>query len=130
MLDIETRVFSRVKNKYPATLKTKYPNTSFTTSDRVATNPKFPTVYVHEMGSVELGRDLDGTTINAVRSTIQIEVTDNESMARAREVMHSVVEIMKTMRYEVTTIPEFNNTPEIYRVVARFRRVLGSGDVL
>lgn len=130
MLDIEMRVFSRIKNKYPDALKIKYPNTSFTTSDRVAKDPKFPTVYVHEMSGSELARDLDGTSINAIRSTIQIEVTDNESMARAREVMQNVVQTMKTMRYEVNTMPEFSNTPTVYRVVARFRRVIGSGDVL
>lgn len=130
MLDIQTRVFSRIKNQYPAALITKYPETYFTTSDRVSQKPKFPTVYVHEMSSSELGRDLDGTTINAVRTTIQIEITDNVSMSNAKEVMNYVVIVMKAMRYELVTMPEFNNTPEIYRVVARFRRVIGSGDVL
>lgn len=130
MLDIQTRVFSRIKNKYPKELKTKYPNTFFTTSDRVADNPLFPTVYVHEMQSVEMGRDLEGTTINAIRSTFQIEVTDNASMSNAKEVMENVVSTMKSMRYEVITMPTFQNTPSVYRIVARFRRVIGAYDVL
>lgn len=130
MLDIQETVFSRVKNKYPAKLKTKYPNTFFTTSDRVAKDPKFPTVYVHEMNGKEQGRDLDGTKINAVLSTFQIEVTDNASMSNATEVMNYVVSVMKSMRYEVVTMPEFNNTPDSYRKVARFRRMVACSDVL
>lgn len=128
MLDIESKVFSRIKNKCPQALKTKYPNINFTTSDRVPTNPKFPTVYVHEISSSELADDLQGTSINALRSTIQIEVTDNESISNAREVMNYVVNTMKTMRYRVTLMPEFQNTSSVYRVIARFRRTIGSGE--
>lgn len=130
MLDIQSRVLSRVKNKYPESLRNKYPDTVFTTSDRVANNPKFPNVYVHEMGSQELGRDLQGTTINAIRSTIQIEVTDNVSMSNAKEVMSNVIMTMKSMRYEVISLPEFQNTQSVYRSVARFRRVIGAYDIL
>lgn len=129
MLDIETRVFSRIKNQFPQSVKTKYPNIRFTTSDKVPNEPKFPNVYVHEMRSQELGRDLQGTTINAIRSTIQVEVADNESMSNVHEVMSETVMIMKSMRYEVVTMPEFENR-NVYRSVARFRRVIGAYDVL
>lgn len=130
MIDVNQKVFSRLKNKYPTTLKTKYPNTHFTTSDRVSDNPKFPTIYVHEMSSSELARDLDGTRINAIQSSFQIDVFDNESISNATEVMNYVVSTMKTMRYEVTSMPEFSNTQDVYRKVARFRRVIADGDVL
>lgn len=129
MLDIETRVFSRVKNQMPQSIKTKYPDIRFTTSDKAPEKPKFPNVYVHEMRSQEMGRDLNGTTINAIRSTIQIDVSDNENMSNVREVMNEVVMIMKSMRYEVVTMPEFENG-NVYRSVARFRRVIGAYDVL
>lgn len=130
LLDIESRVFSRIRNKYPTELKTKYPDTYFTTSDRVATNPKFPTVYVHEMNPTEEAQDLENMTLNAITSTFQIEVTDNSSMSNATEVMNYVVGVMKTMRYGVISMPEFSNTTSVFRKVARFRRVIGSGDVL
>lgn len=128
--NIEASVLSRLKNKYPTSMKTKYPDTNFTTSNRVPNNPNFPTVYVHQMGAVEEGQDLDGTTINAVLPTIQIEVEDNKSMNNASDVMSYVIKTMKTMRYGVVTMPEFDNDQSIYRKVARFRRVIGSGDVL
>ena len=130
MINVEESVFSRVKNKYPAALKTKYPDTFFTTSNRVAKEQTFPTVYIHEMQSQETARDLQQNTINAILATFQIEVTDNKSMSNATEVMNYVVSAMKTMRFEVLQIPEFNNNPEIYRKIARFRRVIADGDVL
>lgn len=128
--NIEASVVSRLKNKYPSSMKTKYPNTNFTTEDRVPAEAQFPTVYVHLMGSTEEGQDLEGLTINAVMATFQIEVKDNKSMNNASDVMGYVVKIMKTMRYEVVTMPEFSNNQSVYRKVARFRRMIGSGDVL
>lgn len=130
MLDIQNIVISRIKAKYTSALKTKYPNSNFTTSDRVAKDPKFPTIYVHETASSETAEDLDGTSINAVISTIQIEVTDNTSMSVCSDVMANIVGTMKSMRYSVMSMPEFRNNNEVYRKVARFRRVIGSGDIL
>lgn len=130
MIDIDNTVFSRVKNKYPSALKTKYPNTSFTTSNRVGDNPKFPTVYVHQIASSEMAMDFEGTSINAIEASFQIEVTDNVSMSNANEVMNYVVSTMKSMRFNVTSIPEFDNTPDRYRKVARFRRTIADNDSL
>lgn len=130
MIDIQSTVVSRLKNKYPQTLKTKYPNTRFTTSDVIPQNPKFPTVYVHERGSMETGEDLDRTTINAVTASFQIDVEDNSSMENATEVMNYVLQTMKALRFGVVTMPEFKNTTDVYRKVAVFRRVIGDGDIL
>ena len=130
MLDIETIVFSRIKAKTESKLKTKYPNISFTTSDKVSKKPKFPNVYVHLMGSTETGGDLEGNTINGVLTTFQIEVTDNENQSRAKEVMDAVVGVVKEMRFSITAMPEFKNTNSAYRSVVRCRRTIGSLDVL
>lgn len=128
--DIQSCVFSRLKNKYPQSLKTKFPKTYFTTSDRVPQNPQFPTIYVHERSSMETGEDLDHATINAVQSSFQIEVTDNSSMENATEVMNYVLQTMKALRFGVVTMPEFQNTDSVFRKVAVFRRVIGDGDIL
>lgn len=130
MLDIESIVFTRIKYGVGNKLTSTYPKLNFTTSDRASTLPNFPTVYIHELGSAERGQDLEGTTINAILSTIQVEVTDNSDPANAKQVMDEVVKVMKTMRYEVNSMPEFNNTNEVYRRVARFRRIVGASDTL
>lgn len=128
---ISPSVLTKLKTDGEAKLKTKYPDINFTTVDRVVSSEaKFPTVYLHEMASAEQGADLDGTEINAVLSSFQIEVTDNTSQARVNEVMTEIVGIMKSMRYQVISMPEFQNTSTTYRSIARFRRVVGKGDKL
>ena len=130
MLDIETIVYSRVKAILTSKLKTKYPNISFTTSDKVKGTPKFPNVYVHMLGSQEIGEDLEGNTINGVLATFQIETTDNEKQTIAKEVMNEIVYAMKGMRFTVNSMPEIQNTNSAYRCVARFERVIGNLDIL
>lgn len=130
MLDIESIVFSRIKEKATSKLKTKYPDISLTTSDKVANNPKFPNVYVHMMGSKEIGHDLENITINGVLVTFQIETTDNKSQTRAKDVMNEVVRIVKEMRFDIIVMPEMKNTDSTYRCVMRCRRTIGSLDVL
>lgn len=130
MLDIETIVHSRIKAILTSKLKTKYPNISFTTSDKVKDKPKFPNVYTHMLGSQEEGGDLEGSSINGVLASFQIEVTDNESQTRAKAVMDEVVGVMKSMRFSVVAMPEFQNTDTSYRSVSRFRRIIGNLDML
>lgn len=128
--DISSIVFTRIKVLFSSTIKAKYPDLYFTNSDKTQTTSKFPTVYVHEVGSIEQGQDLNNTSINAVLSTFQIDVIDSQSQARANEVMGEVVRIMKGMRFSITAMPEFQNTESDYRSVARFRRMIGAGDTL
>ena len=130
MLDIETRVYSRIKNKFPQELRDRFPEAFFTRDDRLRDNSKFPTVYVHELSSVERGQDLQNQEIHAVLSTIQVEVYDNDTRDNANTMMDYVVGVMKSMRYNVISMPEFQNNEDVYRVVARFRRIIGSLDTL
>lgn len=131
MLDmLESQVYTRIKAQFSQKLKDRYLNLKFTNSDRADTVPKFPTVYIHEMTGAETGEDLQGDTINAVWSSFQIEVTTNTKMNDAKEVMNEVVRIMKTMRFQVISTPEFKNTDSVYRRVARFRRMIADDDIL
>ncbi len=131
MLDsIETQVFSLIKAKFSAKIKAKYPDLNFTTSDRSSTKPKFPTVYIHLMESPEIGSTLDGTEIPGINATFQIDVTDNQSQARADEVAKEILRIMKTMRFKPVGMPFHDNSGDTYRTVGRFRRIIGDGDIL
>lgn len=128
--DISSIVFTRIKAEGNKALKTKYPNIDFTASDRSRADPQFPTVLVREIGSIERGQDLEGSFINAVLCTFQIDVSDNVNQNRAKDVMNEIVKIMKTMRFTATAMPEFQNTDSTFRCVARFRRMIGAGDIL
>lgn len=129
MFDTDNVVFARIKNGVPDSVKNKYPELNFTTDNKKRRDAKFPNVYVHLLGAPERGQDLEGTTINAAYFTFQIEITDNQSQKRAREVMIAVLNVMKSMSFDVN-IPEIQNTDDVYRCVARCSRLIASGDIL
>ena len=128
--DIGSIVFTRIKVKAREKLKSKYPNMNFTTSDKLVSEPNFPNVYVKRLQGVEKGQTLDGESVNATLSTIQIEVTDNVSESRTQEVADVVYAIMKSMRYEAIGEPFQDNINDTFRNVARYRRIVGYNDVL
>lgn len=130
MLDIESKVYSRIKYTFPKNVKADYPDLNFTTNSRQLIDPKFPCVYIHLASCAEVGQDLENTEINGGDYMFQIEVYDNQSQNRADIIMDEVVKIMKSMRFNVPEIPRFDNTQSEYRSVARFRRIIGSGDIL
>lgn len=129
MFSIDDIVFTRIKQGVSKKLKTKYPDITFTTNNREIKDAKFPCVYAHLLGSPERGQDLEGNSINAGYFTFQIEVYDNKTQKRSKEVMESVLMVMKSMRFEIN-FPEIQNVDDVYRSVARCSRIIGSGDVL
>lgn len=131
MLDsIETQVFSLIKSKFSAKIKAKYKDLNFTTSDRSSTKPKFPTVYIHLLESPEIGSTLEGTEIPGINAAFQVDVSDNQNNSRTDEVAREVLRIMKSMRFKPAPMPMHNNTGDVYITTARYKRVIGDGDIL
>lgn len=88
----------------------------------------FPTLYVHELPSVEKGETLEGDTVAAVLSMIEIQ-----SFAKTREecmqLSSDASECMKNLKYSATMIPLTEKMDGgYYKSVARYRRLVGSGD--
>lgn len=130
-MDIGSAVLSKLRSKGTKALVNDYPNINFTDSDRASSTPKFPTVYYHEISSPETGQTMDGASLNGVLYSVQIEVTDNGTTSlTTKTVMSKVVDIMKEMRFQVVGTPEFQNTQNVFRMVARFRRTIGYNDVI
>ena len=129
---ISSVVFTRIKNEFSSSLKTKYKMTSsnFSTVGSSDTPAVFPFVYVQLLPSAEQGQDLEGTTINAGLFTFQIEVTDNQTQARAKDVMSEVKRIMKSMRFTVQCTPTLEDTKDTHRAIMRCNRRIGSSDIL
>ena len=125
-------VFSRIKGTFSEELKIKYSMTgsNFSTTDSMNKAAVFPFVYVHALPASEVGADLSGEEINAGNFTFQVDVYDNKSQGRAREVMTEVIKIMKGMRFNVNSMPEFSTSDNVHRCTMRARRIIGSGDVL
>lgn len=125
---IQSKVLSRVKQEGLETLTTKYPDLYYTTEEESLAEPKFPTCYIHELPGTEQGGDLEGTTINAVYTTIQIDVTDNISKTRVKDVLDKATETMKSMRFRVTT-PEITTSQGVHKGTARYERIIAQGDI-
>ena len=129
---ISSNVFTRIKNEFSSSLKTKYKMTdsNFSTVGSSDTPAVFPFVYIQLLPSTEQGQDIEGNTINAGLFTFQIEVTDNQTQARAKDVMSEVKRIMKSMRFTVQPTPDIQDTKDTHRAIMRCNRRIGSSDIL
>ena len=129
---ISSMVFTRIKNEFSSSLKAKYKMTSsnFSTVGSSDTPAVFPFVYIQLLPSTEQGQDLDGNEINAGLFTFQIEVTDNQSQTRAKDVMSEIKRIMKSMRFTVQPTPDIQDTKDTHRAIMRCNRRIGSDDIL
>lgn len=133
MLDLnslESIIFTQIKARFSAKIKKKYPNIEFTTMEESKTPVRFPNVYVYLMSSPEVGMTLEGTDLAGGLFTFQIKVTDNSGQAPVKEVMGEIMRIMKSMRFQIPSMPAYDNTIDTYWSFARFRRVITDGDVL
>ena len=129
---ISSVVFTRIKNEFSSSLKAKYKMTSsnFSTVGSSDTPAVFPFVYIQLLPSTEQGQDTEGNMINAGLFTFQIEVTDNQTQARAKDVMSEVKRIMKSMRFTVQPTPDIQDTKDTHRAIMRCNRRIGSSDIL
>lgn len=127
---ITTTVFTRIKAVVTKKLSSNYPDINFTTTDKVATEPKFPNVYLKRMAGAERGQDMEGSAVNAMLVTFQVEVTDNISDTRALEVADECCAVMKSMRFQILGEPVPDNSGGVYRNIARYQRIVGHNDTL
>lgn len=127
--EIESKVFTQVSYMLAERPDAPYPDLKCTTvSQNTVVN--FPTLYLHELQPVETGNDLDNVTVNAVLSTIEIQVWSNESEKHCKDILTAAIMEMKRLRYNVTMFPNVTTDSKIAWGVARFRRTVGAGDTL
>lgn len=128
---IKSIVFTRIKTEGTEKLKATFTDINFTTSDKVSTTPKFPTVYLKKLQGQEKGRTLDETTVNGTLASFQIDVIDNKSDSNAENVADVIAEVMKSMRFEMVgePFPNSQSTGE-YRCTSRWQRTIADEDIL
>lgn len=129
---IPLMVFTRLKQNFSQTIKDTYKMTdkNFSTVGSSDTPAVFPFVYVQTLPATEQGMDLQGTSVNGALFTFQVDVYSNKTQNEARKVMSEVTKVMKTMGFEINSMPSFENTKDVHRMTARFRRVIGGADKL
>lgn len=128
--DLESTVTALVKAKSLPQLQKKYSKIRITDEGENSGSAVFPTVYIHLLSPTEQGQTLDGQTINALLATFQVDVTTNTSKSDCRNVMATVMNVFKEMRFQGKSLPETSINNKIYHSVARFSRVIGANDRL
>lgn len=128
--ETESKVFSKLKAKVLAKLKTSYPRLNITMDGKIHEDADFPSVWFQTISYIERGQDLESQSINAVQLSVQIDivVTEAQGMVVAREVSSIVTEAMKSMYFNVT-MPTLDFSGDEVRTVSRFDRIIGQGDI-
>lgn len=129
--EIENKVFTRVQYN----LKKKHSELHCTTknenfSSETGLPNVFPTLYLHMLPSAEVGKDIEGSSINAVLSGIEIDVYTNTTESECKQIINDAVLAMKSMRFSVIAFPVTVTRNGVSQSIARFRRVVGSEDTL
>lgn len=127
--EIESQVYTQVAYMLTEVEDAPYPKLKCTTKSQ-STIVSFPTLYLHELQPVEAGNDLENATVNAVLSTIEIQVWSNKSEKDCKDILTAAILEMKRLRYNVTMFPNVTTDSKIAWGVARFRRMVGAGDTL
>ena len=127
---LDSTFYTILDTKLDKKFKSTYPDLYITKALGNLPESKFPTVYIHALPFSEAMSDLDGTSVNAVNVSYQIDVYSNKSQNDANKIMTEVINIVKSMRFSVNAFPEFSLSGGVYREVMRCTRLIGSGDTL
>lgn len=129
---IPLMVFTKIKQNFSQTIKDTYGMTdkNFSTVGSSGTPAVFPFVYFQTLPAIEQGRDLQGTSVNGALFAFQIDVYSNKNQSEARNVMSEIMRLMKTMAFEVNSMPSYESTQDVHRMTARFRRSFDKNDHL
>lgn len=132
--DLENEIFTKISYRGKKKLGSDFPTIFFTMdAEPDDTTSHFPTVYIHFLPIAEQGQTLDGQEINAVLSTVQIEVSTSKDQGQkaVRQITWEIVELFKLMRYSVVMTPEIIKTGnDTNQCVARVRRMIGNADAI
>lgn len=123
MIDVSNRVLTNVKNYITDVCKTVQ-------SDNSKTPASFPAVSVVQIDNPDVAVDLENYE-NAVESVIEIQSFSNKNLTEAKIIINKSCDAMRIMGYVRTYGPKkISNASDtnIYRMVARFKRIVSSVD--
>lgn len=103
------------------------PNITSTNSD---SPPGFPALMVDQIDNSDTAEDLENSE-NAVESVIELQAYSNKNLTEARKIINIACDAMRKMGYRRRMGPkQVANAANsnIFRMVARFSRVIGAGE--
>lgn len=123
-MQIQSKVFTQVQYM----MKKKYPTLQCTTKNENGLPASFPTMFLHELEPIESGQDLTNESVNAVLSTIEIQVWTNTTEAECRKIISEAVTQMKALQFNIIAMPVVQINDKIAWGTIRCRRMIGNGD--
>lgn len=123
-MQIQSKVFTQIQYM----MKKKYPTLNCTTKNENGEPAEFPTLFLHELTPVEQGQDLTNETVNAVLSTIEIQVWTNTTENDCRNIIAEATNQMKALQFNIIGMPIVEVSDKVNWGVIRCRRMVGSGD--
>ena len=129
MLSVRTIVNSRLKKKLKTEENAPYHGKIL---DFVETKQKapttFPTLLVDSLGEPSTDDNIWHREQCAIISTIELKAYSNTTLTDARKLLNKAGDVMISMGYSLIYGPE--DISDTYKVmVARFRRIVGGGDI-
>ena len=120
-------VFNRVLSNVTYSVKDICSNIASANSD---TPPDFPCLQLSQIDNLDTADDLENSE-NAVESVIEIQTYSNRNLNESRKIINVSCDAMRQMGYRRIMGPkQIANVGDgnIYRMVARFRRIIGNGE--
>lgn len=120
--------YSQISSYYFTRLK-KFIKVNCTTRDENDLPTQFPTVLFKDLTPMEIGQDLDNTTLNAIMYSCEIRVYTNKSESKCKDLSYEVLGFMKSHRFNVNAMPLIDTKDGISVSIMRFRRVVTENDI-
>ena len=123
VIDVSNRVLTNIKTHV-------FDVCQNVVNDRSKSPASFPSLSVVQIDSPEIAIDLENSE-NAVQSTVEIQAFSNKNITEAKTVISKACDGMRIMGYVRNYGPmKVSNATDtnVYRMVARFRRIVSSVD--
>lgn len=132
MLSVWNKVNKTLQQKLKTDVDAPFPDLAMTSKDVSGEPPGFPCLYVNSLGEPTDGSDFQNNQCY-ITSTIELQSFSAEppagSQTEARRIMDAAGDVMHRMGYQLIAGP-YQDNKGYFRTIARFRRLVGSGDEL
>ena len=120
-LDFEDTLYSLLKSY----MESRVSGIKVTQDEESVGTPTFPTLLVKQIGGTEAGRTNEAKTINAIRPTFQITITNKGKREDINRIAVHAVSFFKQQMFEVSNIVS-TISKQVRTVTFRATRVIGN----
>ena len=120
-LDFEDTLYSLLKSY----MESKVRGIKVTQDEESSGTATFPTLLIRQIGAPEAGRTNEAKTINAIRPTFQITITNKGTRKATKDIAVYTVSFFKQQMFEVSNVvPTISK--QVRMVTFRATRVIGN----